>query len=381
MQRNDTARRGRTAMTTMAVLALAACGKDAPPPQAPPPQEVQIETVSAATVPETFEFSGTVQPYRRVEVRSPVAGIITRRPFTEGAEVQAGQVLYEIDRTVYAAAAQSATARLRNAERQVARLKPLAADHAVAQRDLDDAETEVLRASADYDRAKKDLDDATVRAEIGGRVGKAMLELGARVTGPGDLLTTIDQLEPVYVSFRPSSQQLLAWRRVPSANALLKPGSKLAITVTLPDGSELSRKGTLDYIDPVLEQGTGTQEFRAKFTNGDRLLVPGQFVRVKLAGFEQSNALTVPQRAVQQQMGRRVVYVLGAGDTVHVRDIEVGSWTGERWIVLKGLAAGDRVIVDGLQKTGPGAVVKPVAAGAAPAQAPAAAPAKGDSAK
>lgn len=378
MQRNDTARHSRTAMTTMAVLALAACGKEAPQQQAPPPQEVQIETVSAATVPETYEFSGTVQPYRRVEVRSSVSGIITRRPFTEGAEVAPGQVLYEIDRTVYAAAERSADARLRNAERQLARLKPLAADHAVAQRDLDDAETEVRRASADYDRAKKDLDDATVRAEIGGRVGKALLELGARVTGPGDLLTTIDQLEPVYVSFRPSSQQLLAWKRTPSSAALLKPGSKLAITVTLPDGSELSRKGTLDYIDPVLEQGTGTQEFRAKFTNGDHLLVPGQFVRVKLAGFEQSNALTVPQRAVQQQMGRRVVYVLGAGDTVHVRDIEVGSWTGERWIVLKGLVAGDRVVVDGLQKTGPGAVVKPVAAQAA---APAAAPAKGDSAK
>ncbi len=343
----------------LCIAFLAACGGAPEAPPALPPQQVGIETVSAATVPESYEFVGTVQPFRRVEVRASVSGIITARPFREGAEVRVGEVLYEIDRTTYLAAYRGADARYQNAKRQVERLRPLVAERAVAQRDLDDAETELLRAKADFDRAKKELDDATVRAEIAGRVGKANLELGARVAGPGDLLTTIDQIEPIYVSFRPASQQLLAWKRTPASAALLRPGSALKVNVTLPDGSPLGRTGVLDYVDPVLDPGTGTQEFRARFTNDDRVLVPGQFVRVRLEGFVRDSAITVPQRAVQQQLGRRVVYVVGAGDTVQVRDVEVGPWTGDRWVITGGLAVGDRVIVDGLQKTGPGAVVTP----------------------
>jgi membrane fusion protein (multidrug efflux system) len=311
MQQIHTGRQRRTQFGILTLLVgAAACSKPAEQ-QAPPPQQVSFEVVSATTVGEAYEFVGTVQPFRRVEVRSSASGIITARPFTEGAEVRAGQVLYEIDRTVYLAAERGADARLKNAERQVARLKPLVAERAVARRDLDDAETELLQAKAEYDRARKSLDDATVRAEIGGRVGRALIELGGRVSGSADLLTTIDQVEPIYVSFRPSSQQLLAWRRSEQASKLLKPGSSLKISVTLPDGTPLERTGQLDYIDPVLEAGSGTQEFRAKFTNTDRVLVPGQFVRVKLEGFLLDSALTVPQRAVQQQMGRRVVYIVG----------------------------------------------------------------------
>lgn len=367
MQQTRTGRQRRTHVGILTLLVgAAACSKPAEQ-QAPPPQQVSFEVVSASSVAEAYEFVGTVQPFRRVEVRSSASGIITARPFTEGAEVKPGQVLYEIDRTVYLAAERGAAARLKNAERQVARLTPLVAERAVARRDLDDAETELLQAKAEYDRARKSLDDATVRAEIGGRVGRALIELGGRVSGSADLLTTIDQVEPIYVSFRPSSQQLLAWRRSEQASKLLRPGSSLKISVTLPDGSTLDRTGQLDYIDPVLEAGSGTQEFRAKFTNNDRVLVPGQFVRVKLEGFLLDGALTVPQRAVQQQMGRRVVYIVGPGDTVQVRDVEVGQWSGDRWIIAKGLQVGDRVIIDGVQKTGPGAVVSPVPHGAAPA--------------
>ncbi len=391
MQPANSTHRLHSASTLMALSALlfvSACAKKAPEaPPAMPPQEVQVEAVKAATVPVTFEFVGNVQAYRRVEVRSSVAGIITARRFTEGTEVKAGEVLYEIDRTRYTATAQSADARVKNAEKLVNRLRPLLADKAIAQKDFDDAETELLRARADYDRAKKDLDDATVHAEISGRVGKTNLDLGARVTGPGDLLTTIEQIDPIYVSFRPSTEQVLAWRQTPASAALLSPGSRMGINVALPDGSSLPTKGVLDFVDQMLDVGTGTQEFRAKFANGNRILVPGQFVRVTLSGFQTANAITVPQRAVQQQMGRMVVYTVGAGDTVHVVDVVPGSWTGDRWIITKGLKVGDRVLVDGLQKTGPGAVVKPVEGGAAPAPAGGAAapakpaPAKGDSGK
>jgi membrane fusion protein (multidrug efflux system) len=367
MQQIHTGRQRRTQIGILTLLvAVVACSKPVEQ-QAPPPQQVSFEVVGASTVGESYEFVGTVQPFRRVEVRSSASGIITARPFTEGAEVRAGQVLYEIDRTVYLAAERGADARLKNAERQVARLKPLVEERAVARRDLDDAETELLQANAEYDRARKNLDDATVRAEIGGRVGRALIELGGRVSGSADLLTTIDQVEPIYVSFRPSSQQLLAWKRSAQAAQLVKPGSALKISVTLPDGTPLGRTGQLDYIDPVLEAGSGTQEFRAKFTNTDRVLVPGQFVRVKLEGFVLDGALTVPQRAVQQQLGRRVVYVVGPGDTVQVRDVEVGQWSGDRWIITKGINVGDRVIIDGVQKTGPGAVVAPIPHTTAPA--------------
>jgi membrane fusion protein (multidrug efflux system) len=349
---------------TMALLTLlpaaAACTGKAAPRQAPPPTEVSVVTVTRETVPETFDFVGTVQAYRSVEVRTPVSGIITARPFREGATVRPGEVLYQIDKTVYLAAYQSAQAALQNAQRNVERLKPLLADHAVAQKDFDDAETVLLQAQAAYDEARKNLDDTTVRAEIAGRVGKANLELGARVSGSADLLTTIDQLEPIYVSFRPSTQQLLAWRSSPRTAGLLRPGSPLGIQVTLPDGSVIPNKGTLDYIDPVLDASTGTQQFRARFGNPDRRLVPGQFVRVQITGIVEPDAIAIPQRAVQQQMGRRLVYLVGQGDTVSARDIVVGRWSGDRWLVDQGLAAGDRVIVDGFQKTGPGAVVHPV---------------------
>lgn len=349
---------------TAFLLTVVACGGAAAPPAAPPPQAVTIEVVDTSTVAESYEFVGTVQPFRKVEVRSPISGIITARPFREGALVQKGDVLFEIDKTVYAAAARSAASRRDNAQRQVDRLTPLLADHAIAARDLDVARTELAAAIAAYDQAAKDLSDATVRAEITGRVGRALLELGARVTGSGDLLTTIDQVDPVYVSFRPSAQQQLAWNRSEQAAQLMRPGSNLDVEVTLPDGAALGRHGRLDYIDPVLAPGTGTREYRATFSNADQVLVPGQFVRVHLNGFTSAGAITIPQRAVQQQMGQRIVFVVGAGDTVAARSIEVGPWVGERWVIASGLKVGDRVIVDGFQKTGPGAVVAPSVAAA-----------------
>jgi membrane fusion protein (multidrug efflux system) len=181
------------------------------------------------------------------------------------------------------------------------------------------------------------------------------------VTGPSDLLTTIDVLDPVYVSFRPSAQQLLQWHQDPDSRKLIQPGSRLSVEVTLPDGSKLPRTGRLDFVAPSLDAVTGTQEFRAVFQNPDRVLVPGQFVQVRLKGFNRDSALAVPQRAVQQALGRQFVYVVGPGDTVAARDVEPGPWSGNLWIIDKGLAPGDRVIVDGTQKAAPGRPVRAVA--------------------
>jgi membrane fusion protein (multidrug efflux system) len=189
-------------------------------------------------------------------------------------------------------------------------------------------------------------------------------------------LTTIDRLDPVYVTFRPSSEQLLAWHQHPRARALIKPGSSLAVEVTLPDGSVLPRTGRLDFVAPALDAATGTQEFRALFPNADRLLMPGQFVRVRLVGFARDSALAVPLRAVLSGLGRQFVYVVGPGDTVAIRDVRPGPWSAGLWIIDQGLQPGDRVIVDGTQKVMPGRPVHPVPLADSSAAAPAAAPAR-----
>lgn len=349
------------------ISALAAVGCErsaaAKAPFAPPPPQVGVVTVAPTKIPEQYQFTGQIEPYRRVDVRSRVEGIIVDRPFTEGSLVKKGQVLYKLDQVKYDAAYRSALARLDNAKRTLARLEPLLPRHAVAQQDVDNARSEVELAQAALDAAKKDLDDTVIRAEIDGQVGRARLELGARVTGAADLLTTIDELDPVYVTFHPSSQQLLAWQQDPQASTLLQPGvSRLAVRVLLPNGALLPRVGHINFMAPTLDSASGTQEFRAQFSNGDRRLLPGQFVQVRLDGFARANALAVPQRAVQQGLGRQFVYVVGAGDTVTARDVTPGPWSRNLWIIDSGLTAGDRVVVDGIQKVAPGRVVKPVPA-------------------
>lgn len=345
----------------MLALAAAACSRSDATPTAPPPAEVGVMTVEPRTLPLSYEFVGEVQPIKRVEVRARVDGIIEARPFTEGSLVEAGQVLYRLERVRYDAAFRSASARLENARRIVGRLEPLAARKAVAQQDLDNARTELEAAEAAVDDARKDREDAIVRSEIDGRVGRTRLEVGARVTGPADLLTTVEQIDPVYVTFRPSSQDQLVWRQNPENRALILPGSRLVVSVVLPDGTELPHKGKLDYVSPSVDPATGTQEFRASFDNDDQVLVPGQFVRVRLHGFERDSALAVPRRAVQQSLDQQFVLLVGKGDTVAARDVETGSWSGDWWIIERGLKPGDRVVVDGVQKAAPGSPVRPVA--------------------
>jgi membrane fusion protein, multidrug efflux system len=196
---------------------------------------------------------------------------------------------------------------------------------------------------------------------MSGQVGRTQLDLGARVTGPADLLTTIDVLDPVYVTFHPSSQQSLAWQRDPASRRLLQAGDAgVEVGLVLPDGSKLPRTGRINFVAPSLDSASGTQQFRAKFSNADHRLVPGQFVHVQLEGFTRSNALAIPQQAVQQGLGRQFVYLVLPGDTIASHDVVPGPWSGRNWIIDSGLVAGDRVVVDGVQKIGPGRAVKPI---------------------
>jgi membrane fusion protein (multidrug efflux system) len=356
------------------LLTLTACGKNGAPP-AMPPTEVSVVTVEPAPVADPVELTGAVQAYRTVQVRSQVSGVIVARPFREGSQVKAGEVLFRIDPTTYdaeyrsaQAQAADAEARLANAESNASRLRPLLADNAVSQQDVDNAESAVKQAKAAVDAARarvdaarKNLSESTVRAEISGRVGRALLDVGTRVTGSSDVLTTIDVLDPVYVSFRPSSEQQLAWRRDPDTRKALQPGGTARVEAVFADGTKFPTEGKIDYVDPVVDPATGTQEYRAKFDNPNHLLLPGQFVRVRILGLIRDSAIVVPQRAVMQQLGRQSVYVVGKGDSVAVRTVVGAGWVGDQWMIDSGLVAGDRVIVDGIQKIGPGAVVKPVA--------------------
>lgn len=364
----------RAGLASSLVLALSAAGCTKAPPPAPPPAEVSVVTVTPRTIDEVPEFVGSVESSRSVPVRAQVTGVIVARPFVEGAAVKAGDVLYRIDPRTYEAAYRSAQARLAeaearvtNAEANLARLKPLLADNAISRQDYDNAEAEAKQARAGVedargavDATRKAFEDTDVRAEISGRVGKAELEVGTRVRGTDDVLTTIDVLSPVYVTFSPTGQQLLDWRRDPRASRLLAPGGAARVEAVLSDGTTLPVQGRIDFIDPVLNPATGAQTFRASFPNADRLLLPGQFVRIRVLGLVRDNAILVPQRAVLQQMGRQLVFVVAPGDTVQAREVEATSWSGDQWLIARGLGAGDRVVVDGIQKIGPGRPVRPV---------------------
>ena len=359
------------AVLTLAASVLSACSKAAPP--ASPPPEVSFITVAPKNVEDNLEFTGQVQAYRTVQVRAQASGVIMARPFAEGSEVRAGDVLYRIDPTTTSAALLSAQARLAeaqarlsNAQTVAGRLRPLLQGNAVAKQDVDNAESQVEQARASVqdarggvDAARKGLSETTVRAEIGGRVGRALLDVGARVTGPNDILTTIDVLDPIYVSFRPSAEQQFEWRRDPAQSRALSPGGSARVEATLPDGSVFPAEGRIGFVDPVVDPQTGTQEYRAEFPNRAHLMLPGEFVHVRVRGLVRHGAIVVPQRAVVEQMGRQIVYVIGAGNKVAAREVHATSWTGNDWLIADGLQPGDRVVVDGVQKVGPGATVRP----------------------
>ena len=346
----------------LVLLGAAAARRRSPGASAtPPPPEVSVVTVVPETVAALYEYVGQAEASRRVEVRALVTGVIVARPYIEGTDVAAGTLLFRVDPTTYDAAYRSAQARLANADRTLARLKSLLAARAVAQKDVDDAQQAFDQAQAAVDQTKKDYEDTFVRAEIPGRAGRALLQLGARVTGPGDLLTTVEQVDPIYVNFSPSDQDVLRWRRDVKDGRLVMPKGPLAVQVTLADGTVYPETGTLNFTDLALQPVTGTQELRAELKNPQHLLLPGQFVRVRLLGLTHPGAILVPQRAVQQGLGGSFVYVLDAGDKVATRPVIATAWNGASWLIAQGLAAGDRVVVDGLQQVAPGSPVRAVA--------------------
>jgi membrane fusion protein (multidrug efflux system) len=357
-------------LTLGVAVAAAACG-DKASPKLPPPN-VTVVTTTPQDIPATIELVGQGAASKFIEVRSQLNGVIIERPYAEGSDVAKGTLLFRLDPTTYEAAyrsaqaaADNAQARLDNAQRTLKRLVPLLAEGAVSQKDVDDATTELQQAQAglaealgNADRAKKDYDDTFIRAKIPGRAGRAVLPLGARVTGPADILTDLQQIDPIYVYFSPSDLELLRLRRERAEGKLVFPKGKLQVEVRLSDGTPLPAKGQLDFADLSLDARTGTQQYRAEFRNPDRILLPGQFVRVRILGVTRRGTIIVPQRSVLQGLGGAFVYVATEGDTARARTVTATTWEGDGWIIDSGLAPGERVVVDGTQRVVAGQPVR-----------------------
>ena len=378
-------------------LFAAGCGDKsaagAPPGGAPPPPEVTVVTVAPRTVAVPYEFNGRVEGSREVEVHARVSGILLRRSYEEGRPVRQGQTLFVIDPGPYRAEVQAASAdvaeeraRFSRAERDVARLKPLIEERAVSRREYDnavstaeEARAAVQSAQARLAQARLDLSYTTVAAPISGASSRAEHSEGSLV-GPGaaSLLTRISRVQPIWVRFSASDQVLSGLRRAVAAKEVVSPATnQLEVELVLADESVHPERGRVNFSDSMIDSATGSVELRAELPNVAADLIPGQFVRVRLLGIERPNAILVPQRAVQQGQEGKFVYVVGADGKAAPRPVTVGDWLGRDWIVESGLAAGDRVIVDGALKVAPGAPVQVVDAAATPVGPPTAAKAGG----
>ena len=370
------------ASLALASLAAFGCGGRATGPGAgaaapPPPPEVAVVAIQESRAVLATELPGRTAPYLVAEIRPQVNGILRERRFEEGSDVKAGSLLYQIDPAPYQAAFNQAQAALAVAEAglpalrtRVGRLDKLVEIDAAGQQDRDDAhaalsqaEAQVASAKAAIETARVNLSYTPLRAPISGRIGKSTITPGALVTAyQGVPLTTITQLDPIYVDVTQSSADLLALRRRLSDGDLkAAEDRKNNVRLLLEDGTPYARQGTLRFRDVTVDPTTGSVSLRMVFPNPDHVLLPGMFVRAVLESAVDEHALLVPQQAVTRDAkGQPTVLLVTAQNTVEPRILKVDREVGNAWLVSSGLAAGDRVVMEGSQRVRPGATVKPV---------------------
>ena len=356
--------------------AVAACGQQqAAPKVAPAPPRIGVAAVRTAAVPVIREYVGTVAAYRSVEITARVEGFLEARHFTEGTDVRKGDLLYTIDPAQYQAKVRDAEAELAraaanlgNARAKAERLAPLAKEEAISQQDFDDAvaaqkaaEAQVESARANLETAKLNLGYTSVYANESGRIGETQVPEG-RLVGRGTptLLATIDKIDPIYVSFTTPDRDAIVLRKAFESGALRRDDLANTARFILPDGSELAVPGRVDFSAAQVNKDTGTITQRAVLPNPTRILLPGMYVRVELRVGERPNAVLVPQKAVVKMPNAHIAWVVGADNRIERRDLVVGEWAGDEWIIEKGLVAGERVVVDGVQRVQPGMAVDPV---------------------
>lgn len=366
----------RAVSLILVCLLAGACERNAPQPAGEAP-EVGVLTLAKQPVSLSTELPGRTSAYRIAEVRPQVEGVIKRRLFVEGGTVKAGDPLYEIDPAPFHVALLRAQAELASSEAQLSSVKllaeryePLQAQGSISRQDLDNALASSRSAAAAVDAAKAAVEAARinlgytqVRAPISGRIGRSMVTEGALVkAAQDDPIATIAQLDPIYVDVTQSSAELLRLRRDFEAGRLQRDAQEQAkVTLTLEDGSTYAEAGTLQFSEVTVDAGTGSVLLRAVFPNRGGTLLPGMFVRANVGLGTSAEALLVPQGAVSRNArGEATVLLVDEQGKVSERVIAVDRAVGSQWLVSSGLGAGDRVIVEGLQKARPGATVKAV---------------------
>lgn len=380
------------AVSVITVLALAGCSRAAEAPgaaagPAPAPQ-VGVHEVEPTDVTLSTELPGRTAPHLIAEVRPQVGGIIRERNFEEGRDVKAGDALYQIDPSTYRVAHEAARAALAKAEANFGsarvtseRMEQLVTRNAVSRQQRDDAVAALHQARADVARAKADVEAARINlaytrvtSPISGRIGRSTVTPGALVTASqASALAVVQQLDPIYVDVTRSSVDLLRMRSdLASGRLTTVDGSKAKVRLLLEDGSAYAREGTLEFSDVTVDPGTGSVSLRAVFPNPDQVLLPGMYVRAVLEEGVREDAVVVPQRGITRDArGQATALVLNAEGVVEQRQVKAERAVGNQWLVSEGLAAGDRLIVEGLQRVRPGmqaAVLPPEpAAAAAPA--------------
>jgi len=361
---------------------LVACDQGATPSPPPPPPTVEVMTVTTQTVADEPEFIGQTEAFRPVEIRSQVTGIIKKVLFTEGRNVKKGDRLYLIDPLPFKgdylsakAKVTQAKARLVQAIQDLARVKPLLEEQAVSQKDVDDARAEQLAAKAaleaaqgDLVKSRFDLGNTLITAPVNGRIGRSRFYEGRLVSAQTDLLTTIDQLDPMYVNVSVPESYLLKRRRELANKTVQRPDLfQLRGVMTFADGSVYPHEGKLDFADVGLRAETGTLQGRFVFPNpegglspGKSYFYPGQFVKIRLKGYIRTDAILIPQRAVQQGPKGIFVNVVDPDEKIEVREVKATSWKGSDWLIERGLHHGERVVVEGFHRIQPGVQVKTV---------------------
>jgi membrane fusion protein (multidrug efflux system) len=385
-------------LAALALLSLGGCDRQGQPGgfQGFPPAPVTLIEVAPATVPLELEYVGQTAGSKEAEVRARVTGILERRAYQEGARVKAGQTMFVIDPKPYAAAVQAAEAELARAKAQLAqarrdreRLEPLLhgdIEGAISRREYDDAVSaeemaaaNVQLAEANRTTARLNLSYTTVAAPVSGFASREQKSEGSLVSpGADSLLTTISQVDPIWVNFSISENERLGLDRAVREGKLVlpdRPDGGYEVSVRLADGSVYPRKGRLAFIDARVNPGTGSYDARAVFPNEEVGLRPGQFVRVMLAGARRPNAIVVPQAAVMDGPQGKFVYVAGKSedgkDIALPRAVTVSDWVvlggANQWMVESGLQRGDRVVVDGMAKLQPIPTGAPIVPGGPPA--------------
>ena len=361
----------------LGVALLSACGSDEPPP-APPPPEVGVVTLTTQTVSDIRNLPGRTSACVIAEVRPQVTGIIKKRLFEEGSQVKAGQPLYQLDDALYRAEVESRKAALAKAKatREAAQLTAdrtteLAKIDAVSAQEAENAVAALQQAIADVAsaeaalrQAEVNLSYARITAPISGRTGKSNFTQGALVTANQDMpLTTVQQLDPIYVDLQQSSSELLRLRQDFGGSDL---NQSAPVRIVLENGTKYEHTGQLKFAEVSVDPQTGSFGLRAVVPNPDRLLLPGMYVRAVLERGQRDDAVLAPQRAITRDAkGNGVALVVTEDNKIEQRTVTTARTVGDQWLINEGLRPGERVVVEGLQKVQPGMTVTPVEAGAA----------------